>query len=434
MHTMLIRTAASRRQRGAYSVAFIAFVVVLLGFTGLAVDSGRLYVSKSELQNAADACALAAAAALTGGNADQLEQAVAFAQLAGGRNRVGMQETAVSIPEAAITFSSQLNGTFLPRGSVGNPLQMRYARCTLTESNIQTFLIQVVNLLPGQSVGAQTVSASAVATNSPSKSNCAVPLAVCKKSNDPSNWGLTVGEWVSGRREAGSGKNADTWSGAFQWVQLPGYPQNKDLQELLSGSGQCNLNNASTLSSYQGITNNLIDAWNTRFGVYSKNTPAGQITATADLSGYSYYPPGFDGNGTPPSPLPSNRFPDFRDVRRPAFQQWNPDTPVWVNDGKSPGNFVDVDTIKPGSHQTGGDRRLAVAPIVDCGQLAGNGSNVPILDWACIFMLHPMRDPNKWNFVEYRGLASKDIQSGCVSSGLPGGVNAGGPKVPTLVQ
>ena len=51
--------------------------------------------------------------------------------------------------------------------------------------------------------------------------------------------------------------------------------QNKDLQELLSGSGQCNLNNASTLSSYQGVTNNLVAAYNTRFGVY----PAAVIAA-----------------------------------------------------------------------------------------------------------------------------------------------------------
>jgi Flp pilus assembly protein TadG len=435
MDTVERRTIRSRRtQRGAYSVAFVVFVVVLLGFMGLAVDSGRLYVSKGELQNAADACALAAAAALTGANANQLDQAVAFGQTAGARNRVGMQETAVVVPEASIAFSDRLDGGFQPRGSVGNPLQMRFARCTLTEANVPTFLIHVVNLLPGTPVNAQTVSASAVATNSPSRSNCGIPLAVCKKSDSP-GWGLTVGEWISGRERAGGGRGGDTWSGAYRWVQLPGYPQNRDLQELLRGSGQCNLNGSTTLSSYQGVTNNLIDAYNTRFGVYRRNTNASDITTPPDFSGHSYYPqsaPGveFDGVSDTLPTLPFNQFQNFSTVQRPGNTPWN-NVPAWVNGNSS--NFVDVDTIRPGSHRAGGDRRLAVAPIVDCGALSGNGANVPILDWACVFLLHPMRDPNRWNFVEYRGSA-RLADSPCVTAGLPAGPAGNGPLVPALVQ
>jgi uncharacterized membrane protein len=37
-------------------------IVVLVGFIGLALDLGKLYVSKSELQNRADSCALSARA------------------------------------------------------------------------------------------------------------------------------------------------------------------------------------------------------------------------------------------------------------------------------------------------------------------------------------------------------------------------------------
>ena len=45
---------------------FVALImVVLIGFIGMAVDVGHFYVVKSELQNAADAGALAGAANVT---------------------------------------------------------------------------------------------------------------------------------------------------------------------------------------------------------------------------------------------------------------------------------------------------------------------------------------------------------------------------------
>ncbi len=54
------------RQRGAVAIIVGLMIVVLVGFIGLALDLGKLYVSKSELQNRADSCALAAARDLTG--------------------------------------------------------------------------------------------------------------------------------------------------------------------------------------------------------------------------------------------------------------------------------------------------------------------------------------------------------------------------------
>ena len=49
-----------RNQRGAVAIIVGLTLAVLIGFAGLALDLGRLYVNKSELQNAADSCALAA--------------------------------------------------------------------------------------------------------------------------------------------------------------------------------------------------------------------------------------------------------------------------------------------------------------------------------------------------------------------------------------
>jgi len=49
------------RQHGAIAIMAGLLIVVLIGFGGLAIDLGRLYIVKTELQNAADAAALGAA-------------------------------------------------------------------------------------------------------------------------------------------------------------------------------------------------------------------------------------------------------------------------------------------------------------------------------------------------------------------------------------
>jgi Flp pilus assembly protein TadG len=54
----------SRRRRGAAAPAVALCILMLLGCAALTVDSGRLYVVRGELQNTADAAALAAARAL----------------------------------------------------------------------------------------------------------------------------------------------------------------------------------------------------------------------------------------------------------------------------------------------------------------------------------------------------------------------------------
>ena len=58
MGTSVIRTG---RQRGAVAIAVAVGLLVLLGIAGLALDLGQLFVTKTGLQNAMDACALPAA-------------------------------------------------------------------------------------------------------------------------------------------------------------------------------------------------------------------------------------------------------------------------------------------------------------------------------------------------------------------------------------
>ncbi len=64
MVTTRMPSAPSRRQRGSVVLLSVLLLPVLLGFTALAVDISRVQLAKQELQNAADAAALAGAAML----------------------------------------------------------------------------------------------------------------------------------------------------------------------------------------------------------------------------------------------------------------------------------------------------------------------------------------------------------------------------------
>lgn len=70
-----------RRQRGAILVMTALFIVVLIGVAALAMDIGRLVVLRAQLQNAADAAAIAAAMELDGKSGAR-ERAMAAARWA----------------------------------------------------------------------------------------------------------------------------------------------------------------------------------------------------------------------------------------------------------------------------------------------------------------------------------------------------------------
>ena len=83
--------------------------------------------------------------------------------------------------------------------------------------------------------------------------------------------------------------------------------------------------------------------------------------------------------------------------------------------------------------QFGADRRLAVAPIIDCSQWEDTNHQATVAAWACILMLHPIEGPDPLVVMEYEGLAN-DPSSPCATSGVVGGAGSVGPLVPGLVQ
>ncbi|KML43867.1 pilus assembly protein TadG [Burkholderia cepacia] len=407
------------RQRGAVAIIVGLALAVMIGFVGLALDLGKLYVTRSELQNSADACALSAARDLT--SAISLSVAEADGIAAGHLNFVFFQNKSVQmLTNANVTFSDSLTDPFLPKNSVTTPANMKYVQCTATLSNIAHWFIEVLNVLPGTKLAnAAEVSASAIATVGGGQTTCAIPVFVCRATGAPS---YKVGDWISSL----SGSSTTYGPGNFGWAALDGSTNEPTIASELSGN-TCNITSPPDLGS-TGLKSASLRAWNTRFGIYTNgsNGSSGQ----PDFTGYAYVGPNYGPPGT-------------AGIKGDAYTQFVTDRTTfkpYQGDGAPPaGSGIATNgTVTASNYQTsGGDRRVALAPEGDCSTLNGNSGKVHVTQWDCVLMLDPVPfSPGKGGIVahlEYLG-SSTSGNNPCATHGLPGDGSASGVQVPMLVQ
>src|SRR5690349_24551964 len=94
-------TSMQTRQAGVTLIMLAFAIAILLGFAALVIDAGRLFVMKTELQSADDACALAAASELRPGlspaDTDAVNRAISAGLTAGNRNNIGFQAAPAGI-------------------------------------------------------------------------------------------------------------------------------------------------------------------------------------------------------------------------------------------------------------------------------------------------------------------------------------------------
>ena len=459
----LRRPPSRDRQSGAVAVLVGIALLAMIGITGLALDLGKLYVVKSELQNSADACALAAAQELTGANDNQLLLAQAAGATAGGRHKALFQESAVSYSESgSIEFSADNSaGSYGSAGAIGSAAKsIRYVRCTAVRTGIPTWFVQVLSILPGDAIDAQQVSATAVASLKPSQSTCSLPVGVCSNVTT-----LVVGNWYMGAVDPND--TTGTSESVFKWIDFtPPSGGASELAEQLRGGGACNVPAANSLVGESGAIASLANDYNTRFGIYQGNLNPDD--SPPDSSGYAYT--------TTTWTAGKNAFSNFA-AKRAVNAPYQTDSVAGL---KTQGTIKDSNFLK----DHGQSRRLMPAPLVDCSNVVNN--KMPIASWGCFFLLHPMSNnlgvgsggttassptvtantggngngkggssgggsgggnsgggngggnggggtqyPRM--MLEYLGDASTP-NSPCASYGLPGGSNASGPPVATLVK
>ncbi|MFL9857106.1 pilus assembly protein TadG-related protein [Paraburkholderia madseniana] len=406
--------AARRGERGAVSIFVALSLVALIGFVGLALDLGKLYVTRSELQNSADACALAAARDLTGATVN-LSVSEAAGITAGHLNYALFQSGAVQMTtDSSVLFSDSLSNPFLPKSSVATPVNIKYAKCTTSKANIANWFIQVLGAFSGTSVANATVSATAVATVGAAQTTCAIPAFICKAGTEttPPTAGetYTVGQWIASK----TGASPAYGPGNFGWAALDGSNSANSIKNELTGNF-CSL---PATGANIGSTGNMVadsGAWNTRFGIYGTSFK-GPADGQPDFTGYAYTATTWTAQ--------SNAYSDFVNERK-TFQPYQGDK---VTGSNTKG------TYSASNYPLGADRRLALAPELDCGVLASS-HQAPVISWDCVLMLDPMDSGGTAGPVhlEYRGSSSAP-GSPCATQGVPGSGSSVGPQVPVLLQ
>lgn len=389
-------------QRGALSLFTAIAIVVLIGFVGLAVDTGRMLAVRSELQSAVDACALSAALELNG-RADAVARAVSAGRFVGNRNRATFQSSPVAIASTGVTFSSTLAGPYLSAAAITGA-NANYVQCRADIVGVATFFLKILGL------SAVDLSATAKASVAPSQSVCAMPMALFEggsAGSDPVNFDYRPGDIVTI-----TGQN--TGRGFFTWADVLNSTADKTLtpyKTALIQYGSCGALTAPgrCLAVKTGEVASLVEEWNTRFGVYKSYTPQ---QAIPDLTGYGY------------NPAVTNDvtvIADYADVRVPARSPYQGSIPAF--------------TIPLNVNKTYGApyRRLAVMPVVRDDAACGSSAK-KLVGWACVLLLKPVStandDPAKVMFIS----RADSTSSPCRASGTAGGAGAIGPLVPVIVQ
>lgn len=417
-------------QKGAVAIIVALSLPVLIAFAGLALDLGRLYVEKTELQNASDACALAAARELTCDpavgpcaasfliNAENSGLTVAHINKAGFQ-RANLSDAQIAAGDIKFSTTFAPNSSYLSRSAGANPAS-KFVMCAAHQTGIVPWFMQVLG------VGTQSVSAQAVASLAPAQTNCAIPMGMCiaagASAADPFA-NLVIGQWVTSKLSASA-------TGSFDWIDFtPSGGGASELADLMTGTGACSVPAPPTLVGEQGKITSLGVAWNTRFGLYKGSNNI--TSAPPDFTGFAYTPSNWPSKFNAYSG--TGAWPNFQTARaQHKAYQGNVDAGLNV-----PSNYNNSTPLQ--LTNSGADRRLATVPMVDCSAWkASKPQTVPILGYACALMLHPMdKDNGPSNtddvWMEYRG-KSTDPASPCATSGAVGGPGSVGPLVPSLVQ
>jgi hypothetical protein len=423
-----------QRQRGAVAIVVGLSLVVLVGAGGLALDLSRLYVNKTELQTAADACALAAAGELIcpPGTPGCLTLAQSKGQIAAATNRRDFQRTATVIAAADVRFSNTYtpNSAYSPAGAA--PAGSRFAMCIARSNGITPWLMGVLG------VGDQNVVAQAVATLGPGARICpGVPMGACPRTGGGT---YNVGDWIvaSHNNNGGAGEGlgnpngnyGSNVQGTFRWVDWdPPAEGTAEVRDRLVGGTLCNVSAGNDIRE-AGAKQGAKSAYNTRFGLYPNGANAYTVqSAPPDRTGWSYPTRAGGGPGGGIS-VGQSAFANYMGHYAAADPFQGTGGAGGYNGGSASGAN---NAASQSEHaQYGSHRRLVVVPMIDdCSSVGGTKT---FSSMGCFLMLNPMANGNNGDvFMEYRGGANTP-GSPCASGGGPGGPGSNLGLVPTLVQ
>src|SRR5258705_5740757 len=133
----------NKSERGSILATSALGMLSVLLAVGLGVDISRFYLAKTELQNAADASALAAVSALNSSGAGVTEATNRAVRV---MNNYDFNQQNVSFPRANVLFAKNLGGPYESEGSAqADPHDIRFVQVTTPPSAIPvSFAVSVL--------------------------------------------------------------------------------------------------------------------------------------------------------------------------------------------------------------------------------------------------------------------------------------------------
>jgi Flp pilus assembly protein TadG len=124
----------SKRERGSILATSAIGMLSILLAVGLGIDISRFYLAKTELQNAADAAALAAVSAL---NTSPLGITKAVDRAVAQMNKTDFNKTGVTFPRSNVLFAVNLEGNYMDEGAAKlQAANIRFVQVTTPNSNV----------------------------------------------------------------------------------------------------------------------------------------------------------------------------------------------------------------------------------------------------------------------------------------------------------
>ncbi len=400
--------AGPQRQGGAVIVLVAVGIAALILCAGLALDVGHTLLNKTRLQNTVDAAALAAAKALD--NTGDTTLATAEAMQAFGTNATAAGNSELNASYGSgngdILVTVEYSDTLPPftPGSASGP----YVRVTATGFTLPAWLARVGGITE------KTVAASAVAgprTLTVGSTVCNIaPMMVCGTPGASPLWGYELNS-PQVLKKSTPGGQSQVGPGNFQLIQLGGSGA-AVVRENMAGSFSTCLVGGSTIQTQTGNeAGPVAQGLNTRFGQY-----------TGPMNGQeSTYPPDVIVDAQSPSldAKPKNGDP------AQGYDVYQGTTQITASNIDQLYNYQDyeADVADPSTYdyqpvQDGGTgaygRRTLAVPVGNCSGTTNGQGSVPLLGFACFFLLQPAQQKGNDSYVY-----GQFIQ-GCEVNGTPG--------------
>ena len=403
------RFKAPGSQRGAVLVMVAIGMGVLVLMAGMALDSGHAFLNKTRLQNATDAAALAAAKSLdeTGNTTLATTEARQAFGLNASASGSGELNDSYRSGNGDIQITVEYSATLPPftAGAANGP----FVRVRATGFVMPAWLVRVGGILE------KTVSASAVAgprtlTSGSTVCNIA-PMMVCGNPSPSAGpmWGYTENEAVVLKKST-SGGQSSVGPGNFQLIQVGG-PGANVVRDNMAGSYNACLIGGNTIQTQPGNeTGPVVQGLNTRFGQYSGSMHNSQ-------------------SAFPPDVIVDSQSPTLRAVARvPAsagYDVYQGNTRITAANIDRLYNYqkYEADLRNPSTYdyrpiEDGGtgafERRVVAVPVGDCSSTTNGAGTVPLLGFACFFLLQPAEQQGKDSYVYGQFIRSCDV------TGAPG--------------